>query len=389
MADFQNHGRSTLKCIKQEIIPVSERLKTNIKTSRGLQIIRAEKQLLNECIRSINNMLEVYMYKREIYFHQLRELLDQNTFEECKNLINRVIECRHQRVLGWPKVKFEALYQQKISGHSNMGGCSNHATTIRAMKSDQSNEATDTEADKTSTWVKNSSNTPLTGAQECLLAHGPKFAISPKHPSIGKYIAAMEQACSKLVQGEAEELRVEVEKALKKIQRPPVNITKEEYKATNELKKDDSRMILTTDKGVALVVIDKADYIKMAEELLNKPTHKKIPEDPTNKQKTKLINLLKNIKAEGGITEETYKRIYPTGAGSPKFYGLSKIHKPGIPLMSHSAKHSHSYIQPSQRVGQDLETTTWDVCTPCPQQQGLCRTSKRHKATIGRIHHLI
>ena len=333
MVDFQTHSRFILKYLKQEITPVSVRLKTNIKTSRGLQIIRrAEKQLLNECIRSINNMLQVYMYERETYFHQLRELLYQNSLEECQNLIKRVKECRHQRVFGWQKAKFEALYQQKISGHSNMGGHSNHATTIWATKSDQSNETTDTEEDKTSTCVKNLSNTPLTRTQEHLLAHGPKFAISPKHPPIGEYIVAIEQACSKLNQGEAEELRVEVKKVLKKMQRPPANITKEEYKSINELKKDDSRMILTTDKGVALVVIDKADYIKRAEELLNKPTYKKIPDDPTNKQKTKLVNLLKNIKEEGGITEETYKRVYPTGAGSPKFYGLPKIHKPGIPL---------------------------------------------------------
>ena len=91
-------------------------------------------------------------------------------------------------------------------------------------------------------------------------------------------------------------------------------------------------MISTAYKGVALVVIDKADYIKMAEDLLNKPTYKKISEDPTSRQKTKLINLLKNIKAEGGINEETYKRMYPTEAVSSKFYGLLKIHKPGIPL---------------------------------------------------------
>ena len=44
--------------------------------------------------------------------------------------------------------------------------------------------------------------------------------------------------------------------------------------------------------------------------------------------------MLKNIKAEGGINEDTYKRMYPTGAGagSPKFYGLPKIHKPDRPL---------------------------------------------------------
>ena len=64
----------------------------------------------------------------------------------------------------------------------------------------------------------------------------------------------------------------------------------------NEVKKGNSRMILTADKGVALVVIDKTDYIKKAEELLNKPTYKKIPEDPTSRQKTKPINLLTNMK---------------------------------------------------------------------------------------------
>ena len=31
------------------------------------------------------------------------------------------------------------------------------------------------------------------------------------------------------------------------------------------------------------------------------------------------------------MNEEVYK-MYPTGAGIPKFYGLPKIHKVGIPL---------------------------------------------------------
>ena len=55
-------------------------------------------------------------------------------------------------------------------------------------------------------------------------------------------------------------------------------------------------------------------------------------EDPTSKQKARLIKLLRNIKAQGGITEEQYKKMYPTGAGAPKFYGLPKIHKQDTPL---------------------------------------------------------
>ena len=80
------------------------------------------------------------------------------------------------------------------------------------------------------------------------------------------------------------------------------------------------------------MVINKADYIQKAEELLNKTTYRKIPEDPTSRQKNRLISTLRNIKTEGGLSEEAYRRSYPTGAGSPKCYGLPKIHKPGIPL---------------------------------------------------------
>ena len=114
--------------------------------------------------------------------------------------------------------------------------------------------------------------------------------------------------------------------------RRQANISKEELKALKELKLDNNRLILTVDKGVALVVIDKDEYIKKAEDLLKEKTYKKIAEDPTVKQKNKLINILRNIKTEGGLKEEVYRRLYPTDVGSPKFYGLPKSHKSGIPL---------------------------------------------------------
>ena len=80
---------------------------------------------------------------------------------------------------------------------------------------------------------------------------------------------AVEHACSKLNQGKTDELRVEVKNVLRKVQLPRANIKKEEMKAMKELREDDTRMILNADKGVALVVMDKEDYIKKAEDLLN------------------------------------------------------------------------------------------------------------------------
>ena len=74
--------------------------------------------------------------------------------------------------------------------------------------------------------------------------------------------------------------------ALKKTHLPNSNIIKEEFQVIKELKEDDNRMILTADKGVALVVLNKKDYIKKAEDLLNQQTCKKIPKDPTTRQRT-------------------------------------------------------------------------------------------------------
>ena len=69
--------------------------------------------------------------------------------------------------------------------------------------------------------MKNLSSTPLTKDQERLLAQGPKFVIKPRQPPVGEYIVAVEQPCSELGQGETDELRVEVKKALKKTQNTP------------------------------------------------------------------------------------------------------------------------------------------------------------------------
>ena len=81
-----------------------------------------------------------------------------------------------------------------------------------------------------------------------------------------------------------------------------------------------------------MVVMDKEEYIKKSEELLSQSSYKVLPSDPTTKHKNKLISLLKTIKAEGGINYTIYRRLYPTGAGSPKYYGLLKVHKEGVPL---------------------------------------------------------
>ena len=113
MSDFRNHWRFTIKCLKNDIVPVSVRLKTNIRTTKGLEIIRrAEKQLLNERIRTINNQLEMFMMKRDTCVNKLKNTIrEQVLIQECENLMEKITESRHLKVLKRQKSKYEVLHQ--------------------------------------------------------------------------------------------------------------------------------------------------------------------------------------------------------------------------------------------------------------------------------------
>ena len=85
------------------------------------------------------------------------------------------------------------------------------------------------------------------------------------------------------------ELRADVNALLRRAKAPKPNITREERKGLAQLKKDKDKVVLTADKGVAMVVMDRQDYIQKAEESLSQPAYRTIPRNPTNKIKAQLI----------------------------------------------------------------------------------------------------
>ena len=65
VSNFKNNPRFLLRCLDKGLVPVSLKLKNLIRTQRGKSIIqKAEKQLLNERIKSINYTLEHYEHDR-------------------------------------------------------------------------------------------------------------------------------------------------------------------------------------------------------------------------------------------------------------------------------------------------------------------------------------
>ena len=80
-------------------------------------------------------------------------------------------------------------------------------------------------------------------------------------------------------------------------------------------------MVLTVDKGVSLVVMNKEDYIKKAEDLLNQPTYRSIPSDPTTRYKNKLKPCRKPSRQNVGSIRLSTEGFTPQGKDPPNSMG--------------------------------------------------------------------
>ena len=88
MVAFQNHRIFTLRCLKEDLIPVSVKLRSNIKTPRAKIITRkVERALLNERIRNIKNNITMATCKRDTCMNSLSEVFPKEIMEECASLI--------------------------------------------------------------------------------------------------------------------------------------------------------------------------------------------------------------------------------------------------------------------------------------------------------------
>ena len=168
------------------------------------------------------------------------------------------------------------------------------------------------------------------------------------------------------------------------------NISWEESRAIKELKEDQSRVVLTADKGVDMVVLDREDYKDNAHLLLSDTnTYRPITKHLTKKLKNKLAQRLKDIKNQGWLNDNKYRKVYPTSVVAPIFYGLPKIHKicnPSCPL-SPVGGPSHmgwprNWPPPSVSWLASSNITSKTSNT-------LCNTSKRSSLSLERAWHLM
>ena len=120
MADFKNHRR----CLDRNIIPVSLRFKSKIRTPRAINIIKkTDRALLNERIRTINSTTEMLKCQCHTCRSELNKVLDRETMAECDKIMVKVKEDRHHKTLERLKAKLDQLVRKEEP--VNKGGCSN------------------------------------------------------------------------------------------------------------------------------------------------------------------------------------------------------------------------------------------------------------------------
>ncbi|GJQ74289.1 hypothetical protein Trydic_g19186 [Trypoxylus dichotomus] len=123
----------------------------------------------------------------------------------------------------------------------------------------------------------------------------------------------------------AETVRQEVCAILRNTRLPKKNFSTEKLKVLIELKRNEKIIILPAGKGNDTVVLNTKDHKDEMQKLLDDLTYNLVAIDPT-------IYLEKTIRTK--IISWVKKFMIPRERSPkcPKMYGLSKVHKPNVPL---------------------------------------------------------
>ena len=175
-------------------------------------------------------------------------------------------------------------------------------------------------------WVINLSSKPLTDGEQSLLQKGPTFVVSlPKVP-LTEYIAVTKRICDQLGENTTGKDCTEIYQKTKEILQHyknkmghTHNITKEEQEAIKTLREDASHVILTADKEVALVVMDKSQYIDKCMGLLDDTKVYKPCRDTTKKLHRDVQEALQQLHRDHSTSrlycwsKQYHNKLLPTG----------------------------------------------------------------------------
>ena len=148
------------------------------------------------------------------------------------------------------------------------------------------------------------------------------------------------------------------------------NLTKEERNALYNLRDDPTIIIKGADKGSAVVVWDRDDYLKEAsKQLEDKDVYEEVQNDPSTLINT-IMRALEKIRIRGDLSNDTLNYFLVKDPKFARFYLLPKIHKrlhnvPGRPVISNCGFYTENissfldhHLQPiAQKVNSFIKDT--------------------------------
>ena len=143
-SNYKNHRIFTLKCISKDLLPVSVKLMSSCrKLSQGARKIieNAEKQLLQDGVRCINNTIEESVNIINNSRSRLVSIVTNTTdLDRCSKFIDKVREDRYSKVKDRQVRKFNILNSK--SNNNNNKANNNHSRVSQGSimrSSDSSN----------------------------------------------------------------------------------------------------------------------------------------------------------------------------------------------------------------------------------------------------------
>ena len=108
--NYKNHRVFTLRCLHSDLVPVSIKLKSTLRTERARKILwLAEKQLIQARLRSINSLLDNNAKQLELTRSVIASILLTPSYRKCQEFIEKVKELRFKKVKDRQVRKFNNL----------------------------------------------------------------------------------------------------------------------------------------------------------------------------------------------------------------------------------------------------------------------------------------
>ena len=313
-ARYTNHLRYSLRCLHNNLIPNDLYLKPKLQDPKSRKILdKASRLLLQNRIHENHNIRKDLQSSIKQTTDNLSDTLTQEHFTQMQDIHSKT----YKHELGKSKErqlkKFNTLYQKRKDNQQK-----------------EINEQTTT-VDK-SKWVINLSTYNITKDERELLENGMNFSVTPPALPTIDLIAKIETTLTGMITEEADTIRADLSSIIRKAKPPKRNITRKQSISLKPLQQNENIIILPADKGRATVVLDKEDYIKKCNEHLTSGPYTKLKKDPTSSVVSKVTKKLIELRDNNLIKQQEYFKLKPTGTQPPRFYGLPKIHKDGIPM---------------------------------------------------------